>query len=208
MSNKLTIFKYNYVIPFLLVFLLCGCSTKFSTIESDQNTVLYKLDEDNAFKIAHKSMLSVLPGRKITIIDGPTKGYSTTFRFVLDTYSQQILVFRASGNDPKGNKVFGYYYEVSGSGSSFVQGRSKNVKLYDTLTDNLKSTNSAVSVSNVKNETYITASRNKASQTSKTAQSPKDEIFLNLERLKDLYDKGILTEEEYKKEKEELLDKL
>ncbi|WP_373034019.1 SHOCT domain-containing protein [Sulfurovum sp.] len=183
------------------IFLLNGCSTKFTTTESENGTILYKLEEKEAFKIAHHSMLNVLPGRKITIIDGPTKGYSTYFRSGLDTYSQQILVFPASGIDQSGNKVSGYYYEVSGSGSSFVQGRAKNVSLYETLNKKLQETNSGVIVTNLKNEKY-------SSTISGNFSEENNEAFDNLERLKELYDKGILTEEEYKNKKAELLEKI
>ena len=176
---------------------LTGCSTKFTTIESDNGTILYTIGENEAFNIAYHSMLSVLPGRKITIIDGPTKGYSTYFRFLFDTYSQQILVIPASGLNGNGNKVSGYYYEVSGSGSSFVQGKAKNVALYETLNTNLRETNSGVIVTGLTKENYKTASVD--------ILNGNTEVFDKIERLKKLYDKGAITEEEYKTKKTELL---
>ena len=150
-------------------------------------------------------MLSVLPGRKITLINGSIKGYSTYFRFALDTYSQQILIFPASGVDQNKKRVFGYYFEVSGSGSSFVQGRAKNVSLYETLDASLKSTHTGVIVANLSKEKYKTKDPLKVSKTSTTT---KEDILNNLERLNELYKKGVLTEEEYKKEKAELLEEL
>lgn len=193
--------KTSLVTLSILFLFLGGCSTKFTTTESEQGTIIYQLEEKEAFKIAHHSMLSVLPGRKITIINGPTKGYSTYFRFGLDTYTQQILVFPALGINQNGNKTFGYYYEVSGSGSSFVQGRAKNVQLYETLNKKLQESKSGVIVTNLQNAKYTTTSSVDISNDSNGA-------FDDLERLKDLYDKGILTEEEYKKKKSELLEKI
>ena len=146
-----------------------------------------------------------MPGRKITILDGQVKGYTTYFRFVLDTYTQQILIYRASGQNTKGEKIFGYYYEVSGSGSSFVQGRAKNVKLFETLNSSLKSTNSAVSITGLKKENYLT---NNPTQFLLNPKGSKNEIYDNLEKLKKLYEDGVITENEYKQEKKELLDEL
>jgi hypothetical protein len=193
--------KISILSIFLVILLLNGCSTKFTTSDSENGTILYTLEEKEAFKIAHHAMLDVLPGRKITILDGPTKGYSTYFRFVLDTYTQQILVLPASGIDQTGKHIFGYYYEVSGSGSSIVQGRAKNVALFETLNRNLQETNTAVIVTHLQNENYT-------SSISIDLSKENNDAFDKLERLKDLYDQGILTEEEYLKKKLALLEKI
>lgn len=119
----------------ILLVLSSGCSTHFSTLqpEGSKEQIIYAIPEEQAFQIAHGSLAVTLPGRKIEVIDGPVRGYSTYFRFVLDTYTQQVLVHAAQGTDALGKKVRGYYFEVSGSGSSFVQGRAKNVELFERL---------------------------------------------------------------------------
>jgi hypothetical protein len=77
--------------------------------------------------MAHWAIASTFPNRKITVLDGPTRGYSTYFRIMLDTYSQQILIFPAIGIKQNGEEVKGYYFEVSGSGTTVI-GRQKKCR--------------------------------------------------------------------------------
>jgi hypothetical protein len=117
----------------LFAFVLVGCSTQFSTLRPEGSTsqVIYAISEEQAFQIGFASLASILPGYEITDIDGPIKGYSAVFRFVLDTYTQQVMVIPATGKDATGKFVRGYYFDVSGRGSSILQGRAKNVELYE-----------------------------------------------------------------------------
>jgi hypothetical protein len=132
----------------LLLMLLAGCSTHYSTLQTEGSStqIVYTIPEEEAFHIAYSSIATTLPGRKIEVIDGPVRGYSTYFRFLLDTYTQQVLVHRVEGTDAIGKGVRGYYFEVSGSGSSFVQGRAKNVELFERVAEAAKATNKGVVV--------------------------------------------------------------
>ena len=51
-----------------------------------------------------------------------------------------------------GKAVFGFYFEVSGSYSSFVQGRAKNIALWEALMKSLEATNSGILVTKLKHE--------------------------------------------------------
>ena len=201
----------------LLSFLafLTGCSTNFSTLqpENSANQVIYSVSEEQAFQIAFSSLTQVLPGKEITDIDGPVKGYLATFRFILDTYSQQVMVIPVSAKDAEGKTVRGYYFDVSGRGSSVVQGRAKNVELFETISSSAKATGKAVFVSNVNREPY-TGARWKQGDAGKTSPTlaPKPEVGTDalalIERLKQLRDHGVITDKEFEDKKKELLERV
>jgi secreted protein with Ig-like and vWFA domain len=199
-----------------LLVLLAGCSTHFSTLqpEGSKEQIIYALPEEQAFQIAHGSLAVTLPGRKIEVIDGPVRGYSTYFRFVLDTYTQQVLVHAAQGTDALGKKVRGYYFEVSGSGSSFVQGRAKNVELFERLAETAKATGKGIAVTSTERIGYANAkwrvgeSELEKNSTPATSGTNKDDVLNSLERLKGLRDRGVITEEEFEAKKKELLNRL
>jgi hypothetical protein len=96
----------------VLSIVVSGCSTNFSTLKSDNQKVLYQIDESRAFQLAQAAIIKTMPGRKITEIDGKIKGYSTYTRFGLDTYSQQILIYPATGAKSDARLVSGFYFEV------------------------------------------------------------------------------------------------
>lgn len=202
------------ILLFLLT-LLAGCSTHFSTLKPEGSAaqIIYAVPEDQAFQIAHGSLLATLPGRKIEVIDGPVRGYSTYTRFVLDTYSQQVLVHAAQGTDALGNKIRGYYFEVSGSGSS-GSGRAKNVALFEMLAESAKATGKGVAVTNVERIGYANtiwqSGEDKLGKSTPPAASgtTKEDVMNSLERLKGLRDRGVITEEEFESKKKEFLQRL
>jgi hypothetical protein len=137
---------------------MAGCSTQFSTLRPEGSTsqMVHPMPEDEAFRLAYSSMATTMPGRKITILNGPVRGYSTYTRFVLDTYSQQVLVYRAQGLDGAGRTVQGCYFEVSGSGSS-GSGRSTNVQLFESLSARAQASRPGVAVTGVVTLPYLSA---------------------------------------------------
>ena len=202
------------ILLFLLT-ILAGCSTHFSTLQTEGSTaqIIYAVSEEQAFLIAHGSLLAAIPGRKIEVIDGPVRGYSTYTRFVLDTYSQQVLVHAAQGRDALGNNIRGYYFEVSGSGTS-GSGMAKNVELFEKLAESAKATGKGVAVTNVERIGYVNASwrlgEEKLGKSTPPAASVtnKEDVMNSLERLKDLRDRGVITEEEFESKKKEFLKRL
>ena len=202
---------------FVLLFsiIVSGCTTSFSTLRSDNSPkqIIYDIPEEQAFQIAFAALGKVLPGNEITDIDGPLKGYSASFRFLLDTYSQQVMVIPAIASGEGGKTAQGYYYEVAGHGSSIVQGRAKNVRLFDVISSTAKSTGKAVLVSGARREAYVGArwkqgeSRNE-SLTPTTRSDGNPDSLTQIERLKQLRDQGTITEEEFQRKKRELLDRI
>jgi hypothetical protein len=200
------------ILAALLLSFLSGCATHFSTLnaENSPNQFLLTVPEEQAFQIAFSSLSQVLPGYEITDIDGPIKGYSANFRFVLDTYSQQVMVIPASGKTADGNSVRGYYFEVSGTGSS-GQGRAKNVLLFETVSASAKATGKYVPVSNVNRESYVGADwrQGQAGRGSfPAARAEGADALTQIERLQQLRDRGAITDEEFQIKKKELLGRI
>lgn len=196
-----------YSLMFILVVLLViDCSTHFSTLQqNDEKTrVIYQISEEEAFRLAHWALTSTFPNRKITIVDGLTRGYSTYFRIMLDTYSQQVLVFPAIGIKENKEEVKGYYFEVSGSGTTVI-GRQKNVELFEKLNKSLAETGKSVVVTNVKLLKYEADMKIPIEGSQKIdKQSPSE----SLRELKQLHKEGIISDEEFEKKKKEILERM
>jgi hypothetical protein len=141
----------------ILFMLTVGCSTHFSTIQPEASTaqILCAIPEEQALQIAHGALVTTIPGYKIEIIDGPVRGYITTFQPFLDKYTQQVLVFPAEGLDALG-KIRGYYFDVSGSGTSGI-GYNKNVELFKKVTEAAKATGKGIVVTGVERTGYTNA---------------------------------------------------
>lgn len=195
------------ILSLLAVLLLSACSTNYSTLkpENSATQVLYELPEQQSFQIAFAALGRLLPGYEITDIDGPVKGYTATFRFVLDTYTQQVMVIPATGRSSDGRSVRGYYFEVSGRGTS-GQGVAKNGQLFAMVTEAAKATGKGTAVTSVSNVAY-TGVQWKQGQVGQKSGSG-TEALDQLERLKVLRDSGAITGEEYEKKKKELLDRI
>ncbi len=135
---------------------LVACSTHNTTLVSrDAGQVIYPLTEEQAFTLVIDAYADVLPKQSLDDITGARRGYESTWRWGLDTYSQKTLVVPAIGTDHSGREVRGYWFEVSGSGSS-GSGRSKNLDLFRTLKAALDATGAAVVVTNLREGRYET----------------------------------------------------
>lgn len=142
----------------ILTLVLCslpGCSTHFSTLQPEGSTakVIYTLPDEHALHMAYAAMIATFPGEGIIEIPGAVRGYSSSFRFNPDTYSQQILVYPVHGRTTTGQKIAGVYFEVSGSGTSFI-GRAKNVELAARVQTLAQATGTAETVVSVEARGY------------------------------------------------------
>lgn len=199
---------WKLVFVLLLTLPSVGCSTHFSTLNPGRSSskVIYEISDDQAFRIAQSAITSVLPGRQITDVDGAVRGYSTYFRFMLDTYTQQVMVFPVSGIDSSGRKLNGFYFEVSGSGSSFVQGKAKNVELFERVQSYAKKTGKGVSVVSIEARAYEGTRWKTSSQPIEARREPNEPAVRRLEQLQELRSKGLITETEYEIKKKQILD--
>ena len=123
----------------------------------------------------------------------------------MDTYSQQVLVFSAIGTKQNGEEVKGYYFEVSGSGTTII-GRQKNVELFEKLNKALADIGKGVVVINIKLSKYEAdmkiPSGGEHNQPQKTDKKSPSEL---LRELKQLHEEGIISDEEFETKKKELL---
>ena len=142
----------------LVLGFLVGCSTYFSTLQpkGSNEKVIYQISEKEAFKLAFQAMATNLPNTPITDITDSVRGYRALLGFGggFDTYTQQVLVFPASGIDENGVERKGFYFEVSGSGSAIVTGRQKNKKIFKTLNKSLIDSKSGILVKDVRMVEY------------------------------------------------------
>ncbi|MCK5159453.1 MAG: hypothetical protein KAR08_09870, partial [Candidatus Heimdallarchaeota archaeon] len=113
----------------LALILLSGCSAHRSSIQDGESrSAIYQMDEEQAFNLVYSSIQETFPEEEISVLTFPVRGYITKFYappLYIDWFSQKVLVHRASGLNSSNIKVYGYWIEVSGSGSSFLQGQLK-----------------------------------------------------------------------------------
>jgi|WetSurMetagenome_2_1015567.scaffolds.fasta_scaffold00413_20 hypothetical protein len=202
--------KLAHGIMILLLLLTVGCSKHFTTLqkENDMSSLIYQIPEDRAFQMAYWAITSSFPNRKITEIEGPIRGYSTYFRIMLDTYTQQILVFPAMGSKKDGKDIKGYYFEVSGGGTTVI-GRQKNVNMYEQLSKALADTGAGVVVTNVRPSKYETTKRAEFNGGPRYSQDTK--MKSDVEVLKDLnqlHKDGIISDAEFEAKKKEILQRM
>ena len=195
---------------------LGACSTHFDTSKQEgvEGRTIYRLTQNQAFAIAYNSIVAVLPGRKITEINGPVRGYQTYLRFVLDTYTQVVMVIPAKGTTSSGEVIDGFYFEISGRGSLFIQGKIKNTELRDTIQAELDELNVAVVVARVEGRPYETEEKIKPAeptgQAAPASPTPPGEKTAEerLKKLKELYDQGVITEDEYNSQRAKIIESL
>lgn len=188
---------------------LSACSTHFdmSKQEGIDGYLIYRLSQEQAFAIAYNAIVTVLPGRKISEIGGPVKGYSTWSRFLLDTYTQQVVVIPAKGTTKDGETVEGFYFEVSGSGSS-GSGRTKNVSLYRTVQENLDQLNIATVVPRIEKGSYKEPVFATKAKTSRPPPPRGTTVEERLKELKSLLDQGLLSKKEYTDKRAKIIQSL
>jgi hypothetical protein len=164
----------------ILLMFSVGCSTHFSTLQPEGSTaqILYAIPEEQAFQIAHGTLVTTIPDRKIEIIEGPIRGYSTYTQPFLDKYTQQVFVFPAEGLDALGKKIRGYYFEVSGSGTSGI-GYSINVELFKKVTEAAKATGKGIAVTGVERTDYTNAEWHNAQGVPVKSKSPAESLEPN-----------------------------
>ena len=192
-----------------LAFVVSACSSHFDTSKREGATgyTIYRISQEQAFSIAYNSILTVLPGRKISEIEGPVKGYSTWSRFVLDTYTQQVTVVPARGTTSAGQVVEGFYFEVSGSGTSGT-GYGKNVTLYETIQQRLDQLNVGVKVSRLERGSYTEPVFATEGQPAAPAPRPSVSVEDRLKELKRLRDGGLISAAEYEAQRAKIIGSL
>jgi hypothetical protein len=192
----------RYALAVFSVTGLLACSTYFTTAESRENgTLIYQISDRQALEIAHRALVEAFPSRNVTKLEGPTWGFSTTYRNFLDTYSQQVLVMPLEGLAPDGSRVRGVAFDVSGSGTTFISGQTKNRGLFKRVRVLADATGTRVFVVN---PTPVSFRSEKASPSALGSTDVED----RLRNLRDLLDQGLITPDQFESKQQEILDDL
>lgn len=211
---------------FICLFSLFGCSAhKVSTEIGVSKGAIYDMDESQMFNLIYSSIQEVFPQEKISVITEPARGYITKFYappLHVDYFTQKVLVHRSSGLDLTGRRVYGYWVEVSGSGSSFLQGQLKNSELFETIISHLESSAKKKIVLSIAKEPYLLSQENFYIKGSDTLQGYGERIVIaretdkknssidDLDYLRELHNlklDGVITEQEFEAAKQKLLNK-
>jgi hypothetical protein len=209
----------RFVVLAFVLPLITGCSTHFPLVrESDNRQVIYRISEEQAFRIALDAFAEILPKQSLYDLTGPRRGYQSTWRWGPDTYSQRVFVIPAVGNDGTGQEVRGYWFEVSGKGTS-GSGWSKNRALHQRIQEALDATGTAVRVTNLKEGRYETDGRVYRTEGQDAGQmvpppqqqqrGPSSSPAIDqLRELKKMHDEGLITKDEYEAKRRQILDRM
>lgn len=200
-----------------------ACSAhRISISEDGSASIIYDVDESKVFNIVYSSIQEVFPEEEISVITAPVRGYITKFRappLYVDWFTQKVLVHRAAGVDSGGKRVTGYWLEVSGSGSSFLQGQAKNKEVYETVLAHLESATQKHYVTGISGAEYVVPQENFYVRGADTLEGKGIRVIVNqkdgntseqtqaekLRDLKKLHQDGVLNDDEYQAAKQKIL---
>ncbi len=187
--------------------LLAGCASngKVPDAVTDANGGSYPIPEKTALIAVQRTLREVFPGSDINTLKGEYPGFFVVVqrsaatdaryaRFMQDTLTYAVEVIPAQGREE------GYFYRLKGSGASSSE------EIGSMLRDRLK-------------ESFGAASRKvstRVGSTKKPARSEREthpgtqgnDVFTTLRKLKQLYDEGVISEQEYLDTKRKLLGRL
>lgn len=198
----------NLIISIFLMLGLTACSSEFDTSQHKDGSgrVIYQMSQQQAFNLALTSMASFFPGRNIFEVDEQLKGYRTWTTFVVDRYHHYIRVVPAVGTNSAGQRIAGFYFQISGSGTS-GSGYASNVEFYEQFQRQLDGLSVAVKVRQVRPGRYTLPVFPRATSTSGQAERQRSGyVEEKLRQLNDLRAKGLITDQEYLAKRQQILN--
>jgi hypothetical protein len=218
--------KSFFILLSLFAFVMLGCNARHTSLEEGKSkSAIYQMNETEMFNLVYSSIQETFPQEKISVITEPTRGYITKFLappFHVDWFTQKVLIHRSSGIDKSGKKVYGYWIDVSGSGSSFLQGQLKNKELFSTILSHLESSAQKYVVSNISKAPYLVPQENFYVRGADTLEGKGERVIITVKQdknddnkskavqLRELHQlkvDNIITNEEYKQAKQNILNK-
>ena len=190
----------------LVVFaLLAGCSTHQTTLKQDGGYKIYAIEEQTIFQITYQEFTSIVDDEIVNEIDGPERGFSTRMTFGLDSYNVFVKIVPVEGVSLSGENVKGYFVELGGKGT-YPTRRPK--RIIDNIQEELEKSGTGVMVKSYRKSNYVLERDrwrlNERPSARETGESAMDKLL----KLKVLRDEKIITEEEYRLKREELLKQL
>jgi Short C-terminal domain len=202
----------------LMALTATGCAVSSTTlVRPDQggSQVIYRISEEQAFTTALEAYAVLTPKQSVDdIVDGQRRGYNADERKWMDWWSHRLLVIPAVGNDASGKEVHGYWYDYSGGGTLFATARRRN-GLLQLIRERLDATGTATVVTNVRDDSYETdgraylgLKRDARDIKLQGLRSPGAGTADRLGELKTMRDRGLITEEEYRAKRRQILDRM
>jgi hypothetical protein len=201
----------KFVTLILISFLLVGCATHKSPLSgnSEEKYIFVTNNEKAIFQAAHESMIEGVhrSDPEIDTLTGDIRGFTTTIVFLVDFWTSKIQVIPTEAVTPNGEKVFGYYPEVSGGGTLALQGPAMDIRIYQAALAKFSQIGKKQVISEFKNGQYLfepNAWRSNAT----IPQQPDNTIEERLKKIEALKNNGQISENEYKTAREKILNDL
>jgi len=194
-----------------------GCATSSTTLirrDQGEGQVIYRISEETAFTIALEAYAVLLPKQSVDdIVDGLRRGYKADERFALDYWTHRTFVVPAVGTDASGNVTRGYWFDISGSGTLIPVGKERT-KFLRLILARLDATGTATVVTHLRDGSYETDGRaylglkRDARDIRPASRAIGAGHADRLSELKTMFDKGLITGEEYEAKCRQILDRM
>ena len=191
-------------LTFILI-LLVGCSTHQTTLKQNGGYKIYTIEEREIFQITYQEISSIVDDEIVNEIDGPERGFSTRMTFGPDWYDVLVKIVPVEGVSLNGNNIKGYFVELGGTGT-YPTSRPK--KIINGIQRKLEESGTGVMVSSFRKSSYEYERDRWRLNEKPSARDRDGSVMDKLLKLKILREEGVLTEEEYKQKKAELLKQL
>lgn len=196
-----------------MMFLSAGCSAHVSPLQGDaKGKIIYETnDEARVFAEVHAAMIKEVPDAPVIEVNESIRGYTVRYTFGLDYMDYLARVFPATGATPGGEKIHGYYVEVTITGT-FSTASSNAKKMYENIGLGLSSFARPVSVTNITPGRYI---HERDAFRLNSAPSLREGGIIRVEgqtsiadeirKLDQLKQQGVISQEEYEHGKKKVL---
>jgi hypothetical protein len=194
-----------------------GCASSGTTLTRPDRAgeqTIYRISEEQAFTAALEAYAALYPKQSVDdIVDGKRRGYNADERAWMDWWSHRLLVVPAVGTDPTGKEVHGYWYDYSGSGS-LMPTEKRTTGLIEMIRRRLDATGTSIVVTNVRDGQYETDGgaylglKRDARDIQLGVPTPAPSNVDRLDELKTMREKGLITEDEYKAKRRQILDRM
>lgn len=215
------------VIPLALLLLgQAACSANRTSLDQGDGTeALFVLPEQRAFELAYSAVQEVFPTYEISVVTAPARGYVTRFLappLYLDWFVQRVYLHRAEGITTSGELVSGYWIQVEGGGSSFLQGQLRNKEVFERIESRFEEEGRPVAITSRRPTDYqlpqerfyvrgadtLEGDRLPVLVESASAEPSEASVAEKIRALGELRDDGLLTEEEFDAAKARLLEQI
>lgn len=94
---------------------------------------MFPIEEEEADRVLAVAMAAAFAGDPVSRVEFPNRGYQATMKFLLDSHTIVAYRIPASGLRADGERVSGFYFEVSANGTMPISGGNKANQVYDRI---------------------------------------------------------------------------